>query len=90
MLPKAANAIAPVKNNPWYTFERKGCSGQMVPVFKQKWPEQKKFEVRLPPPPNTAHPNLPRKYVATLLVLSDLSFCVLSCERQLLSKNSFY
>ena len=29
-------------------------SGQMVPAFKQKWPEPKKFEVDLFP--NQAHP----------------------------------
>ena len=42
-------AVGKTAVHPWYAFESKGCSSQMVLGCKQKWPEQKKFEVHLPP-----------------------------------------
>ena len=46
---------------PWHALERKGCFGQKVPVFQQKWPEQKKFDVHLPP--KHAYPDTLGKHV---------------------------
>ena len=46
---------------PWCVFEPQGCSSQIVPVFWAIWPEQKKFEISLPP--NQAYPYMIAKYV---------------------------